>query len=181
MADMARPAPPAPRLIAVNLAALMAGHVLQDGEIVLLILKPSLWFIVLGAMRFVAVVVILMMAAALPAYSQQSSSSAPPANTPPPAAASATATATATASAQTTASDSAPAKPSEETLKKAKSLGLHPEVHNGVTKYCWEDASIGTRFPSKKCASEDQLEEVIAQRQVIKDDMRRNMNSANSH
>src|SRR5205809_4224534 len=56
----------APARFSTNpLAALMAGHVLQDGEVILLILKPSLWFILLSALRFVAVVVILMMAAAL--------------------------------------------------------------------------------------------------------------------
>ena len=48
-----------------HLAALLAGHVLQDGEVIPPILKPSLWFIVLSALRFVAVVVILMMAVAL--------------------------------------------------------------------------------------------------------------------
>jgi predicted lipoprotein with Yx(FWY)xxD motif len=132
-----------------------------------------------------------MMAAALPAYSQQSSSSAPPANTPPPAAASAaTTTATATAAApaqtstpaaaQTTASDSAPAKPSEETVKKAKSMGLHAEVRKGVTVYCWEDANTGSRFPTKKCANENQLDDIIQQRQAMQDDMRRMITNSGS-
>ena len=122
----------------------------------------------------------MMLAAALPVYSQQSTSSAPPANTPPPAAASeATTTATA-APAQTTASDSAPAKPSEETVKKAKSLGLRPEVSKGVTRYCVEDANTGTRFPTKKCWSEIQLDDAIAQRQAMQDDMRRMMTSSGS-
>ena len=40
-------------------------NILQDGEVVLLILKPSLWFIPMGALRFAAVVLILMIAAAL--------------------------------------------------------------------------------------------------------------------
>jgi len=39
-----------------GLAALLSGHVLRDGEIVLLILKPSLWFILLNSFRFVAIV-----------------------------------------------------------------------------------------------------------------------------
>jgi hypothetical protein len=131
-----------------------------------------------------------MLAAALPAYSQQSTSSAPPANTPPPAAASeATTTATAAAApaqtstpaaaqtstpaaAQTTASNSAPAKPSQETVKKAKSLGLHAEVRNGATVYCWKDSNIGTRIPTEKCAGEDQLDDLIRQRQAVQDEMR---------
>lgn len=48
-----------------SLAVLLAGHVLQDGELVLLIIKPSLWFIVISALRFIAVVLILMISAAL--------------------------------------------------------------------------------------------------------------------
>ena len=48
-----------------SLAALLAGRVLQDGELVLLILKPSIWFIPLSVLRFAAIVVILMVAAAL--------------------------------------------------------------------------------------------------------------------
>jgi hypothetical protein len=125
-----------------------------------------------------------MMAAALPAYSQQPTSSAPPANTPPPAAASAaTTTTTATAAApaqtstpaaaQTTASDSARAKPSEETVKKAKRMGLHAEVRNGVTVYCWKDSNTGSHIPTEKCADEDQLDDIIRQRQAMQDDMRR--------
>jgi hypothetical protein len=47
------------------LAALLTGHVLQDGEVVLLILRPSLWFIVLSALRFAAVIAILLIAAKL--------------------------------------------------------------------------------------------------------------------
>jgi hypothetical protein len=126
-----------------------------------------------------------IMAAASPAYSQQSTSSAPPANTPPPAAASAaTTTATAHASTpaatQTTASDSAPAKPSEETLKKAKAMGLHAEVRKGVTVYCWEDSNTGSRFPTKKCADENQLNDIIQQRQAMQDDMRRMITNSGS-
>jgi cytoskeletal protein RodZ len=131
--------------------------------------------------------------AALPAFAQQPASSAPPAanssaaaatsSTAPAAASAATATA-ATAepahaasapAAQTPSSDSTPAPPSDETLKKAKSLGMRPEVRKGVTNYCWEDASIGSRFPTKKCVDASQLDEVIAQREADKDNMRRVM------
>ena len=124
-----------------------------------------------------------MLAAALPAYSQQPSSSAPPANTPPAAASATPAPAAAPAqtstppAAQTTTSDSAPAKPSAETLKKAKSVGMTPEVRKGVTQYCWEDANTGTRFTSKKCVAEDQLDQTIAQREETKEYMRRMMTS----
>lgn len=39
--------------------ALLAGHVLRDGELVLLILRPSRWFILLTSLRFLAAIVIV--------------------------------------------------------------------------------------------------------------------------
>jgi uncharacterized membrane protein YdbT with pleckstrin-like domain len=58
-------APAVARPLATSLAALLTRHILRDGEIVLLILKPSLWFIVMAAMRFSAVVLIGVIAAKL--------------------------------------------------------------------------------------------------------------------
>lgn len=43
-------------------AALLAGHVLRDGEVIILLLRPSRWFIVLSSLRFLAIVAILMIA-----------------------------------------------------------------------------------------------------------------------
>lgn len=48
-----------------SLAALLTGHILRDGEVVLLILKPSLWFIAFSAMRFAAAVLIIAIGAQL--------------------------------------------------------------------------------------------------------------------
>lgn len=48
-----------------SLAALLTGHILRDGEIVLLILKPSLWFITFASMRFAAAILIVSIAAKL--------------------------------------------------------------------------------------------------------------------
>ena len=45
-----------------SLAALLTGHLLQDGEIILLILKPSIFFIILSALRWAAAAVIFMLA-----------------------------------------------------------------------------------------------------------------------
>ncbi|MGE5611526.1 MAG: hypothetical protein ACM359_19910 [Bacillota bacterium] len=45
------------------IAALMAGHVLRDGELVILILRPSRWFILLSSLRFLAIVAIFMILA----------------------------------------------------------------------------------------------------------------------
>lgn len=59
-ADAAAPA--APALPATSLAAIITGHVLRDGELVLLMLRPSRWFILLSSLRFLAVAIILMAA-----------------------------------------------------------------------------------------------------------------------
>src|SRR4051812_32692404 len=58
-AGAAAAAPPAPAVrLRPSLATLLAGHILRDGEVVQLILKPSLWFVVLSGMRFHAAVLI---------------------------------------------------------------------------------------------------------------------------
>ena len=48
-----------------SLAALLTGHILRDGEVVLMILKPSLWFILFASMRFAAAGLIFVIAAKL--------------------------------------------------------------------------------------------------------------------
>jgi hypothetical protein len=44
-------------VVRVSLAALLAGHVIQDGEIVQMILKPSRWFIILNSLFFNGMVI----------------------------------------------------------------------------------------------------------------------------
>ncbi len=46
-----------------SLATLIAAHVLRDSEIVLLIVKPSLWYVLLVSLRFIAAVLIAAIAA----------------------------------------------------------------------------------------------------------------------
>jgi hypothetical protein len=53
----------APARASSSLAALLTGHLLQDGEVILLVLKPSLWFILLSSLRWAASIAILMVAA----------------------------------------------------------------------------------------------------------------------
>jgi hypothetical protein len=43
-----------------SLARVLASHVLRDGELVLLILRPSIWFIALSCLRFVAGAAVLI-------------------------------------------------------------------------------------------------------------------------
>jgi hypothetical protein len=57
-ADTARP-------LSTSLAALLTRHILRDGELVLLILKPSLWFILFSTLPVAAVVTIGVIAAKL--------------------------------------------------------------------------------------------------------------------
>src|ERR1700722_8311462 len=45
------------------LGTLLGSHVLRDGELVLLILKPSLWFIVFNSLLFAIVVAFIAVAA----------------------------------------------------------------------------------------------------------------------
>jgi hypothetical protein len=46
-----------------SLATLLASHILRDGEVVLLIVRPSLWFILLSSLRFLAGALILIIIA----------------------------------------------------------------------------------------------------------------------
>jgi hypothetical protein len=62
-AQFADVATAAPARASYSLTALLTGHLLQDGEVILLILKPSLWFIVLSSLRWAAVVGIGLVAA----------------------------------------------------------------------------------------------------------------------
>lgn len=55
----------APVRISSSLTALLTGHLLQDGEVVLLILKPSLWFILLSSLKWAASVAIILVGAKL--------------------------------------------------------------------------------------------------------------------
>ncbi len=44
-----------------SIARVLASHILRDGEIVLLVLRPSIWFILLSSLRFVAAAVVLIL------------------------------------------------------------------------------------------------------------------------
>jgi hypothetical protein len=59
--------------------------------------------------------------------------------------------------------------PSPELLKKARDAGVKPEVRNGETIYCWKDADVGSRLPTKKCVNEGQLELMLDRRQQQRD------------
>jgi hypothetical protein len=50
------------RPAAASLAALLTGHVLRDGEVVLLVLKPSLWLILFHSVRTAAAALLMVLA-----------------------------------------------------------------------------------------------------------------------
>jgi len=90
----------------------------------------------------------------------QTSSAAQPAQTSPAAAPSAATPASSASSAQT-ASASKPASSTDATDdatdKRLRSQGYKVEMHNGTKVYCRKETEMGSRFPSKTCATADQL------------------------
>jgi hypothetical protein len=52
-----------PTAAVTPLGAMLVRHVLRDGEIVLLALKPSFWFILVSSLRFIGIVAILALGA----------------------------------------------------------------------------------------------------------------------
>jgi hypothetical protein len=102
-----------------------------------------------------------------PADADKAAPTAPAASTAAPAPAGGTETSAAAppAAPPATQAAAAPAAPSAETIKKARQAGYHPEVRKGVTLFCHEDATIGTRFTSKKCVDESGLAAVLDLRQ----------------
>jgi hypothetical protein len=53
----------APAATTSPISALLAGHVLRDGELILLLLRPSRWFILLTSLRYLAIVALFMLLA----------------------------------------------------------------------------------------------------------------------
>jgi hypothetical protein len=51
--------------LASPMASLLTRHLLREGEVILLVLKPSLWFILLSSLRVIAVTLIVAIAARL--------------------------------------------------------------------------------------------------------------------
>ncbi len=47
------------------MATLLSAHILHDGELVLLILRPSVWFILISSLRSIAAVLIIAIAGVL--------------------------------------------------------------------------------------------------------------------
>lgn len=68
-ADAAAAAPSGAPAAAPAVATLLTRHIIQDGEVILLMLKPSILFIVLSMTKFAAVVFMIMIGTAM--YDEQ--------------------------------------------------------------------------------------------------------------
>jgi hypothetical protein len=117
-----------------------------------------------------------------PCHAQSpAASSAPPAaatsssaSTPQSTTSSAAPAGSSAASSSASSTDSTPAGPSPDLIKKARAEGFKPEVQkSGETLYCSKDASLGTRFETKKCINADQLQAEIQRRQDQRDSIGR--------
>jgi hypothetical protein len=84
-------------------------------------------------------------------------------NPNPPANAAAPATATSTATSPTPAAAvSAPAAAQAEPAFKAPA-GYKTKMKNGIKKYCRTEVTLGSRFPTETCFTEDELKLYLAQ------------------
>lgn len=143
--------------------------------------------------KFCSIVLLGAAAAmAFPVYAQQASEAAKAAPATQP-----STTATDTTAADTSASDNAEAaataaaiakanaaaaaagaKSSAKSLdaatvvKKATRSGWRPEVQNGNTVYCRNDAEVGSRFSVRRCVSEMQLAVLIEQAEFDRDQLK---------
>jgi hypothetical protein len=111
----------------------------------------------------------LLLLAALPCAAQSPAPAAETAAAPPPAADSAP-PAPAASSAATGAKDASSATddaaaPSPELLKEARREGFKPKKRNGVTMFCYSDASLGTHLESEKCFDQHHMEMLVQQRE----------------
>jgi hypothetical protein len=122
----------------------------------------------------------LILAAAIPCGAQTPNPATPAASTDAsatasasqPAASSAANAATAAAGSNpATAASNASGEPSPELLKEARREGFKPKKRNGETQFCYTDKSTGTHFETEKCYNQQQMEQVVQQRQDQRDQL----------
>lgn len=109
-------------------------------------------------------VAFLLSAAALPALAQDV-----------PAANEASAAASQPAEQPAAAADKAAAAETRQEVQVPP--GFQTKKRGALTVYCTKDATVGTRFKSERCYSEDQLREYIAQREEQKQSIDRIRNT----
>jgi hypothetical protein len=50
-------------------------------------------------------------------------------------------------------------------LKQARREGFRPKKRDGVTKFCYTDATLGTRFETEKCFDQQHMEALVHERE----------------
>jgi hypothetical protein len=76
------------------------------------------------------------------------------------------------AAAPATASSSDPSAIDPDLVKKARREGYKPETQkNGDVLFCTKDASLGTKFETKKCVTANQMPAIIEARQDQRNDL----------
>jgi hypothetical protein len=112
-----------------------------------------------------------------PAAPTTSSDASATAGASPPAASStapapaASAASTAASSSPASSASNASGEPSPELLKQARREGFKPKKRNGETQFCYTDKSTGTHFETEKCYNQQQMEQVVQQRQDQRDQL----------
>ena len=104
-----------------------------------------------------------------------------PASAPPSSATPAAPAASSAASSSASSTADKPEGPSPELLKKARMAGYKAETQKGVTKFCRRDADLGTRFETKKCVSQDQMEQEINERQDARNELSKAATCTGAH
>jgi len=102
------------------------------------------------------------------APSTPSSTATAPATPAAPATTAAGTDSTATASKPAGSETTASTEPSPEVLKAARREGFTPKKRDGVTKFCYTDATMGTRFQTEKCFDQQHMEMIVQQRQDMR-------------
>ena len=60
-----------------------------------------------------------------------------------------------------------------ELSKKARKAGYSTQNSKGVTQYCREEATVGTRFTTKSCVDKEGLLSIIQKQAAVRDALRR--------
>jgi hypothetical protein len=66
-------------------------------------------------------------------------------------------------------------EPTQIARKKAREFGFHEEIYAGKTFFCKDDATVGTRLPTKKCMDAIGFEDYSIQLEYARDTMHKDV------
>jgi predicted lipid-binding transport protein (Tim44 family) len=111
-------------------------------------------------------------ASTAPAQSATPPAAAPSASTAATAPAASSNSSAAGSKAASAATANASDEPSPELLKEARREGFKPKKRDGVTMFCYSDASLGTKFVTEKCFDQHHMEMLVQQREDQRNQLR---------